>query len=120
MGQILNDWWDYGTGIKESCKERFFRTQQTGHDMNLDMPWMWHSVVLLYDKYHKTRAPCLDECHDRTIANCLREYFRSVRYPIWHKGTHIESLDGPIVFSHLDKNCPYDTGIMLQGNWGPY
>jgi len=117
---VLDAWWDYGTGKKTSCKDRWFRVQQPGHDMNLDMPWMWHAVLMLYDKYNNKKAPCMSECLNRTIANCFRNYFRDEQYPRAHKGPTLELAKGPIVFSGLEANHPLDTGLMLQGNWGPF
>jgi len=117
---VLDAWWDYGTGLKTSCQDRWFRVQQPGHDMNLDMPWMWHAVLMLYDKYNNKSAPCMNECLKRTIANCFRNYFRAERYPIAHKGRVLEEVPGPISFSAIEASHFLDTGIMLQGNWGPY
>lgn len=117
---VLDAWWDYGTGLKTSCQDRWFRVQQPGHDMNLDMPWMWHAVLMLYDKYNNKSAPCMNDCLKRTIANCFRDYFRAERYPIAHKGRQLERVAGPISFSNLESRHFLDTGLMLQGNWGPF
>jgi len=118
---MLDSWWDYGTGLKKTCKDRFFRTQQTGHDMNLDMPWMWNSLILLYDYYHNKTAPCLSVgCDKNTMGHCFRDYFLGLRYPLSHIPPDLGRVPGPIIFSKLLRGPPYDTGIMLQGNWGHF
>jgi len=116
----LDAWWDYGTGLKTSCQDRWFRVQQPGHDMNLDMPWLWHAVLLLYDKYNNKSAPCMKECMNLTIANCFKNYFRAEKYPVAHKGPKLEQAAGPISFSSLEAKRFMDTGLMLQGNWGHF
>jgi len=100
--------------------------------MNLDMPWMWHAMIMLYDKFHNVTAPCLGDgevgrkyCQNDTMGHCFRDYFRELRYPLTHVHSNspakgLDDVPGPIVFSHLDSKEPYETGMMLQGNWGPF
>ena len=82
---------------------------------------MWNSLILLYDYYHNKTAPCLTKgCQKNTMGHCFRDYFNKLHYPLTHVPPGLARVPGPIVFSYLDKDSPYDTGIMLQGNWGPY
>merc|ERR1719510_1179721 len=105
---MLDAWWDYGTGVKSTCKDRWFRVQQRGHNMNLDNPWMWHAMINVMDKHTNTRSACWDQCLDNTIAKCFREHFRNLSYPIAHTPEKLEWLRehdrlsgklGPILFS---------------------
>jgi len=82
--------------------------------MNLDMPWLWHAMLMLYGKYHNKTAPCMNECLKQAIGNCFRDYFEAEHYPIAHKGRALEGVPGPISFSSL--NYSPDTGLMLQAN----
>lgn len=121
-GQFLLDtWWDYGTGRKKICKDRFYRTQQVGHNMNLDMPWMWHSIILLYNWYWNKTTDCLTErCQTTSMAECFRGYFFNESYPLSHLPPELGHVPGPIIFSKIQTKAPFDTGLMVQGNWGAY
>jgi len=89
--------------------------------MNLDMPWLWHSMLLLYEKYHNVTIPCLrnENCENGTLAECYYNWFSSVDYPIVQSGPQLSNVPGPFIFTPINTDTQ-TTGLMQQANVGPF
>lgn len=82
---VVDNWWSFGTS--PGCRYLKFPENHMGQTQNLDMPWLWYSVLYCAQEFslHELAFECLDQCNGPSsyVDHLMKSPDHNTLFPLW-------------------------------------
>ncbi|KAL7539390.1 hypothetical protein ACHAWF_006395 [Thalassiosira exigua] len=107
---VVDSWWYFGTG--PGCRYFKYPQNHMGQTQDLDMPWLWYSVLKCTELYshHQISFECLNQCNGpkQYVDHMGKDPDHDVNFPLWI-GACYDKTDPRVILNY--------TGIIHSGTF---